>query len=144
MIVCGDEWHDLLAEYIAENGGGFARAGSQLIGLVRDNVIDACVMFDWHNGASIYMHVAATGKNWLTREYMSVCFNYAFTQLSCRVIIGLVADSNLKAIRFNRHLGFVENSRIKDADPQGDTIIFIMHKEQCKYLRLKNGKAKSS
>lgn len=133
-IVCGPDWNPILGEYCRKNGGGHYREGAQCFGMVRDEAIVACVMLDWHNGASIYMHVCASASGWLTREYMRVVFDYVFRQLKCRVIIGLVAESNLKARRFDEHLGFTETGRIPDGCPDGDLIIYTMHRNQCRYI----------
>lgn len=134
-IVCGSDWNAILGDYCGRYGGGIYREGSQCFGMLKGDKIVACVMFDYFNGASVYMHVCSSEKGWLTREYMRVCFDYAFRQLDCRVIIGLVAESNLKARRFDEHIGFTETARIPDGCPDGDLIIYTMPRERCRYLR---------
>src|SRR4051812_4617678 len=98
--------NDYVGPWIAEHGGGVYREGSQCIGLEKDGKLIAGVLIDFDNGASVFMHVAASTPHWLDREFLRVCFDYAFRQLRSNVVIGLVASTNEKARRFDEHLGF--------------------------------------
>jgi hypothetical protein len=118
--------------WIKEHGGGEYRTGSQCIGLERNGELVAGVLYDYCNGASIYMHVAITGR--ITREFLCLCFEYPFVQLGCNLIIGLVPDSNEKAKRFDEHLGFNLHSRIPNGCPDGDLLIYIMRREDCRFI----------
>jgi len=93
--------------------------------------ITAGALYDYCNGASVYMHAAIER---LTREFLWVAFDYPFNQLGVNVIIGLVPEANLKARRFDEHVGFVLNSRIANGDPDGDLLIYTMNRSQCRYL----------
>lgn len=129
--------NDRVGSWMQEHGGGYYRVGSQCIGLEENGTLIAGVMYDWHNGASIYMHVAAVGRHWLSQEFLRICFDYPFNQLKCNVVIGIVAEDNTRAQRFDEHLGFSIEHRIKNADPSGDMIIYTMRKENCRWI---NGK----
>lgn len=119
------------------HGGGKWRQGSQSIGLEKNGELIAATTYDWCNGASVYMHVAAIGKRWLARDYLWMCFDYPFTQLGCKVVIGLVAQDNLEAQRFDEHLGFTLHSAIAEAHPSGALLVYILRKENCRWLALK-------
>lgn len=107
------------------------------IGLEENGELIAGVLFDYYNGASINMHVAAKpGRRWLTREYLWYCFYYPFIELKVKRITGLVPESNLAARRFDEHLGFELEARLKDAAPDGDVLIYVMWKENCKHLKM--------
>lgn len=122
------------------HGGGKWRHGSQSIGLEKNGELIAATTYDWCNGASVYMHVAAVGKRWLDREYLWYCFDYPFVQLGCNVVIGLVAQDNVDAQRFDEHLGFTLHSEIADAHPSGALLVYILRKEDCKWLTLKESR----
>ena len=143
VIVCGPGWNDELGAFFERHGGGEYRRGAQCFGILRDGNVVACVLFDGWNGASVYMHVAASVRHWCSRQYRRVVFDYAFRQLGCRAIIGLVAESNLKARRFDEHLGFIESGRITDGCPDGDLIIYALHRGRCKWYEVENVKAES-
>ena len=123
--------------WIQDHGGGYYREGTTCIGLERNGTLVAGVMYDYFNGASLYMHVAAIGKHWLNREFLWFSFYYPFVQLGARVIIGLVESENLQARKFDEHLGFRLNQSIPDASPSGDLLIYTMKKEDCRWLNLR-------
>jgi RimJ/RimL family protein N-acetyltransferase len=58
-------------------------------------------------------------------------------QLGVKRITGIVAESNLAARKFDEHIGFVLETRLKDAHPQGDLLIYVMTPDQCRWLALK-------
>lgn len=113
---------------------------SSIIGLVDSDSgsIIAGVMFESFNGASIQMHVASVGKaNWLSRAYLGFCFQYAFNQIGVKKVLGLVAESNSDARRFDEHLGFRLEATLSDAHPDGALLVYTMTAEQCRWLQVK-------
>lgn len=126
-----------VGRWVEAHGGGEWRQGSQCIGLEQGGGLIAGVQYDWHNGASIYMHVAAIGRRWLDRNFLWFCFDYPFVQLGCNVVIGLVAENNIAAQRFDEHLGFTLHTKIPDAHPSGTLRVYTMRKEDCRWLKLK-------
>lgn len=106
---------------------------SRFIGLETDGRIVAVTGFDCWNGSSCCIHIAIDGR--LTREYTNYVYGYAFDVMKAKKLIGLVSSANEKALKFDKHSGFVEEGRIKDGYPDGDTIILTMTREQCKFLK---------
>lgn len=121
-----------VGRWVEKHGGGYYREGTQAIGLRSGDEIIAGVLYDYFNGASVYMHVAIEGR--ITREYLRVCFDYPFNQLGCSVVIGLVPEGNAKARRFDEHLGFRLTAKIEKGDPSGALLIYTMHREDCRYV----------
>lgn len=96
------------------------------------------MLFDNFNGANVNMHVASDGsKNWMNREYLWYCFHYPFNQLRVKRITGLVAESNHAARKFDEHIGFELETRLKDAAPDGDLLIYRMTPDTCRWLERK-------
>lgn len=121
----------------ARAGGNWIPKAGHTIALIEDDKIIAGVLFDNYNGASIQMHVAAVpGKRWMDRRYLWKCFDYPFEQLGVNMVIGLVAEPNLQARKFDEHLGFTLKATLADAHPEGDLLIYGMTKDQCKWLAL--------
>lgn len=131
-----------VGKWIEEHGGGFYRDGAQTIGLEKDGELIAGVLYDYCNGASCYMHVASKGNYWLDRRYLNACFDYPFNYLGCKVVIGLVPESNLKARKFDEHLGFKLTAEIPEGHPDGDLLIYTMRKEECRWIRNRNEQAR--
>ena len=132
MIVFGED----VCQWVTDRTGGKYYGGSgQGIGLVKDGQLIAGVMYDNYNIQSVQMHVAAMpGRRWMTREYLRLCFVYPFGQLAVKKIIGLVDSTNADALRFDKHLGFVEEAVIREAGKYGDLHILTMTRQQCRFL----------
>lgn len=108
------------------------------IGLEKDGELVAGVVFNWYTGPSICMHVAGTGRDWLTRDFLYRCFAYPFIQLECNRVTGLVRIDNFAAQKFDEHLGFVREGVIRKGATDGtDFILYGMLKEECRWLELK-------
>lgn len=132
--------HERVGKWIQANAAGFYRPGAKCIGLEKDGELIAGVLYDYCNGASVYAHIAVKGL--MTREFLSVIFDYPFRQLNCKVIIGLVPESNKKARRFDEHLGFKLTATIPEGHPDGKLLIYTMRKEDCRWLRSEHVEAK--
>jgi len=119
---------DTIGGYGAATGIGLERGGSLIAGVVYS---------DW-NGANINMHVAAVpGRKWLNREYLWFCFYYPFWQVGAKRITGLVGEGNADARRFDEHLGFKLEARLKDAHPTGALLVYVLRKEDCRWLAMR-------
>ena len=126
--------HDaFVGPWVCTRTGG-EYSGGVTIGMERDGVLVAGVLFDNFNGRSMAMHVAAEGASWLNRQYLSTAFAYAFRQMKVAKLIGLVDETNAAARRFDEHLGFRLEARITDAAPKGDLLIYSMTPAECRFL----------
>jgi L-amino acid N-acyltransferase YncA len=130
VIVTGD----IIGEWVFERTGGVfePKASSTLGWENEDGRLTAGVVFDQYNGRSLCMHVALERP--LYRGFLRSCFRYAFDQLGVLKVIGLVDSKNEKALRLDRHLGFIEEAKIKDAGKTGDLIILTMTRPQCRWI----------
>jgi len=138
-IVVGDD--NRVGEFISKRLNRIWIPGeATTIGLEKDGKLVAGVMYSDCNGSNVCMHVAAEGKEWMTREYLWFCFYYPFEQLKVKRITGLVDDDNQAALEFDLHLGFKEEYRLKDAGKNGDLIILVMRKEDCRFLGIRHEK----
>lgn len=115
-------------------GSEFNEKLSTAIGLEKDGLLIAGVLFDNYNGRSIAMHVAGEGGHWMTREFAKACFGYAFNQCKVNKILGYVDSQNLAARRYDEHLGFVLEAVIPDAGRYEDLYIYSMTAAQCRFI----------
>ena len=116
-------------------------AGMKGLGLERDGELIAGVVYEGWNGVNIWMHVAAEpGKRWLTKDYLRYCFYYPFVELGCKRVSGYVEASNEQARRFDEHLGFQQEAILKGAATDGgDVILYVMRREDCRFLEDTHG-----
>lgn len=123
-----------IGPWVCERTGGKYEPGtSAAIGLEKDGRLQAGVLYDQFNGRSVCMHVAIEER--ISREYTRVCFDYPFNQLGVNKVLGLVDSTNEKALRFDKHLGFVEEARIAGAGKTGDLVILTMTRQQCRWIK---------
>ena len=101
-----------------------------------DGQIIAGIVYDNWNPANVCMHVAARpGVNWVSRALLRLVFGYAFEGLGCKRVTGIVPASNKAARRFDEHLGFKLEARLKDAAVDGDMLLYVMHRRDCRFLK---------
>ena len=129
MIVSNESVGHWVAEKL---GSGYFAARSNAIGLMKDNKLIAGVIYENWNRRSIMCHIAVEGR--LTRLYVGAIFNYAFNVCNVEKIIVPVESHNLKSIKLIENMGFTEEGRIKDSQPNGDIILYTMVKGDCRFL----------
>lgn len=132
-IVIGQPVVDWVAKHQKRGEGYGLSAG---IGMEKDGELIAGVVYNEWNHVNINMHVAAIGHNWMTREYLWMCFDYPFNQLRVKRITAFIEDENEQAIKFDTHLGFKYETRMKDAYVNGDILIYVMRREDCRWLNI--------
>lgn len=129
MIVSSESVGHWVAEKL---GFGYFAARSNAIGLIKDNKLIAGVIYENWNRRSIMCHIVVEGR--LTRLYVGAIFNYAFNVCNVEKIIVPVESHNLKSIKLIKNMGFTEEGRIKDSQPNGDIILYTMTKGDCRFL----------
>ena len=111
----------------------------EAIGLERDGELLAVVVYNYFSGegADIAMHIAAVpGRRWMTRQFLRVAFRYPFVQLKCRRVTGYVPASNADALKFDLHLGFQQEGRMREALKNGEDVIVLgMLERECRWHR---------
>ncbi len=134
--------HDeMVAKWVSEQMPIFEFGSSPYtaIGLTNSaGMLLAGVVYQNYTKGDIHMHVAAReGKRWLSKAFLGEGFRYPFEQLKCRRVTGLVPAKNLEAQRFDEHLGFTQEGRIRRILPDGDDlIIYGMLREECRWLNV--------
>lgn len=113
------------------------------LGWKRNGEIVCGVVYTDYSGTNINMHTASDGtKRWLTREFLRVVFDYPFNQLKVKRVTALVPQGNFAARKFDEHLGFIKEATLADAEPTGDLIVYVMRKENCRWLNANLYKAR--
>ena len=65
----------------------------------------------------------------------NICY-HLFVERDRKVIFGLVPANNLKALKLDKHIGFVEEARLREAYDVGvDLVILRMDKSSCRWLQ---------
>ena len=117
-------------------GGVYNERTDHSVAVHRDGRLKGGVVYTGYLGASIMLHMAGTEDNWATRDFLWMVFDYAFVQLGCRKLVGLVPAYNTRAISVDLRLGFRLEGRLTEmlTDPNEDLLILTMRKSECKWL----------
>jgi RimJ/RimL family protein N-acetyltransferase len=100
------------------------------------NEIEWVVGYDGFIGSACQMHVVNLKGKSTPRKLLWAAFDYPFNQAGLSVLLGVVNSKNKAAMRYDKHLGFTELSRIPGAhDDGGDIVLFKMTKDECKWLK---------
>lgn len=105
---------------------------SRGIGLSRNGELIAGIVYADFNGRNVFMHHAIDGR--LTRHYLWMAFDYPFNQLKVERVTGMIPSSNLKAIKFAEHVGFVFETVLRDAHPTGDLLYYVGRRNNFRWL----------
>lgn len=133
-------WDHIFGPWFAERTDSTWVTGrGHTVGLFDDakGPVAACYYAEY-NGASVMMHCAGEGKDWLNREFLWFSFFYPFEQLKVSKIISPVYSTNADCRRFIEHIGFSLEATLKDACPKGDLLLYTLEKDKCKWLSLKD------
>jgi Acetyltransferases, including N-acetylases of ribosomal proteins len=117
------------------------RPPAQAIGLSRNGYIDAGVLFEDYNGASVVCHMAAMGR--LNREFLWTVCDYAFRTMGVHKIIAPVFSDNVRMMLMICKMGFELEAVLYGCQKNGDIELFTMTAENCRFLGEKyNGQAR--
>lgn len=114
--------------------------GAAAVGWVRDDDVVAGVLYDHYTGASITATIAVAPAAVMVKDFLWAIFDYPFNQLEVGLIIAFIAESNWKSRNLVEKMGFVCESKIEGAYPDGAMLIYTMTKAQCRWLEKENGK----
>ena len=108
--------------------------GIVMIDLDKNETVAACVL-DNITPNSVQAHFMISTPLALRHGFLEECFDYIFNVEDKKFIFGMVPGDNEKALKFNKHLGFVERVRLPEAFKDGvDYVVMELAKENCKYL----------
>jgi hypothetical protein len=127
-----------VAEFVAAQMPGGAEFGPcTALGFEDDGGLFFGVVYDLFTGTNVFMHCGASRKRWMRREMLADVFGYPFFQLGVDRITGPVDSRNEVALRFDKHIGFTEETRLRGAVPGGDMIMLVLWRNDCKWLTMK-------
>jgi RimJ/RimL family protein N-acetyltransferase len=106
----------------------------------KGEIVAGVVYNNYRNGRDIEVHLAGKdGKLWATKKALGVWFGYPFNQLGVERITASVAGKNMKARKFDEHVGFIQEGVMRGALPNDDLIIYGMLRTECRWIGGTNG-----
>ena len=128
-VILGQD--DAVGGFVARmNGGEWTPMRGRAIGLAENGNLIAGVIYENFNHRSVVTHIAAIqDRRWMTREFLWAIFAYPFNQLGVQKLIAPVGPANVRSRRFISNLGFVLETALKDAHPDGDLLFYTMSRD---------------
>ena len=127
MVVIGEH----VARWTMQKIGSFTE-GMTAVGWERDGELIAGTAFENFNGNNMFGHQRIDSPP--PREYWFAVANYIFNQCGCKRFTATVEADNHRAIKLNKHIGFVIEATLKDAGRNGDLLIMTLWPENCRPL----------
>jgi hypothetical protein len=103
------------------------------IGDVKDGKLIAGIAFESQTKNTLWGHQRIDAPP--CKQFWINVADFIFNQAGCKRFSAMVDANNEKAIRLNKHIGFVIEATLKDAGNNGDVLIMTLWKEDCKFLR---------
>lgn len=120
------EW--LIANHFPDYGPchtlGFARNGA---------LVGAVIYYNQH-GYDMELGIHTTSPKWCSKRTLSWLFAYPFLQMGCNRVTAKVDASDEKVRNFVERLGFVYEGTSRRAIPTGDSAVYGLLKEECRWL----------
>jgi RimJ/RimL family protein N-acetyltransferase len=109
-------------------------SGIMAIDLDTGAKVGACIMDNW-TANSVQCHFMVTSPIVLKHGFLECCFEYMFDISGIERVYGLVPANNVKAVKFNTHLGFTIKARMEEAFEKGvDYLLMELKRENCLHL----------
>lgn len=96
--------------------------------LRKGELVAACVYAELRNNGEfndVRLHIASTTPRWATRDTISELLNYAFDDLNCNRVTGIVPVSNKQAIEFDKGIGFKQEGYHRKAGTDGEDCVSL-------------------
>jgi hypothetical protein len=108
--------------------------GIMAIDIDKNETIGA-VIFDNFSPNSVQAHLIITKPMLLRHGFLQEAFDFAFNVCDRKMMIGIVKSDNAEAQKLDKHIGFVEQYRLKDGHADGiDLIYYTLHRDFCRFL----------
>ena len=130
MIVSGE----VVGRWVCAKAGSKWSEHCRAIGWLSKGELVVGVMYDGYTGASIAMHSRCDDPSRVSRKFYQAIFDYPFNQLQVKRVTALVSSANTHAQRIDEKLGFVQEAVLADYFDDGDGIVYIMRRENCRWL----------
>ena len=105
-----------------------------------DGQIVSGIVFNNFNECNATCHIAVSKPNKLFLELLDHAFLYAFETCKLRRLTGLVEADNSKALKLDKHIGFLQESVMQEAGSEGqDMVVLVLWPQNYHRRGKKNG-----
>lgn len=138
MLVWDDP--DSINDWIGSRNGGRAHPGKcTALGWLKDGKLIAGLVFHDANGAHCLVNIALDGKSFPI-GLLKAGLRYVFLQLQLKRLTFIITGANIASQRLCSALGAIHEATLRDADINGNLLIYALFPENCKIWSRLNGK----
>ena len=128
---------DYVRAWVAKRIGITGFGPSTAIGVQKDGQLIAGAVFHDYRDGQVEASLSADSPKWATRSVLFSLFAYPFIQMDANRLLVTCDESNKKAMKMNRQLGFTPEGILRQMYYPNDAIIFGMLKDECKWITKK-------
>lgn len=134
-MICQD--NERVGRWVIEKAGGAWSEGNKAIGIEKDGILKAGIMFDGFTGygGSISSHFRCDDPKVITRFFYRIAFDYAFNVAKVKRLTNIVNEHNIHSREITERIGFTQESTLEDYFPDGAAIIYRMYRQECRWLQ---------
>lgn len=104
------------------------------LGFARDGRLVGAVIYFHYNGQDMELGIYTTTPKWCSRRALSWIFAYPFLQCGCERVTVKVDVNDEKVCNFVQRLGFKREGLLRRAIPSGDSALYGLLREECRWL----------
>lgn len=132
---------EVINEWVAQHGGGKAPKGAcTALGYTdSEGQLYAGLVFWEANGAHCLVNIALS-SGVFPRALLHAGLLYTFSQLKLKRLTFIIAEGNIPSIELVRRLGAIPEATLRDADVNGNLLIYALFPDNCTIWSKLNGK----
>lgn len=135
VIPRNDAENKYLCKWAAEKIGQDEFKNCQGLGFANSTGLIAVVVLHDLSPPNVFLSWAATTPRWMTKGAIFAIYNWAYNQLRCERITGLVEKNNKRARKVDEGLGMKLEGVLRKASPTGqDLMIYGLLRKEAEAL----------
>ena len=115
-----------------------------LTSLDSDGNVLGVVVFSRFTEGNCELTVVGRDKAFITKGFALAVARFVFVQCDCRRVTAIIAVGNELSLSLAQRLGFQEEGTLRSWFRDGDAKILGLLREDCKWLRILNGRPHSA
>lgn len=123
-----------IAEFVSKSVGSTDCQCHTALGIEEDGEIIVGALLDNVTGSNAFIHFSVAPRRSIPRSFLRWLFGYCFNGLKLKRVSAAFSSANKKVKRLGEFIGFEPEAVLKDGQPDGDTLIWCLRKEQCRFL----------
>lgn len=133
---------DLINDWVSSRKGGRSHPGKcSALGWVKSSQLVAGLVFHDSNGSHCLVNIAVDGRTFPI-GLLKAGLRYSFGQLQLKRLTFVISESNIRSQELCANLGAVPEATLRDADINGNLLIYALFPENCKIWSRINGQGR--